>query len=42
MSIKKDLGIATLENQLEEYNNKEDYESARGFDEQDEYLHLVR
>ena len=41
MSIKDDLGITELEEQLKEYNNQEDYERARGFDEQDEYLHLI-
>lgn len=41
MSIKDDLGITELEEQLEEYYDQEDYERARGFDEQDEYLHLI-
>lgn len=41
MSIRDDLGITELEEQLEEYNSQEDYERARGFDEQDEYLHHI-
>ena len=41
MSIKEDFELDRLEERLSELYHQEEYERNRGFDEQDEYTHMI-